>query len=85
MALGKGIWHTGAGRWATILGRNDPRMTAHPKEDKGGPLAKPKPSCEHRKPQGRRMKRRGRQKLGREPHERLRVQPQKLSVQQGQR
>ena len=54
MALGRGTWYTVAGRWATIRRRNDPRMTAHPKEDQDGPPAKPKPSPEHRLLQGKR-------------------------------
>lgn len=70
MALGRGTWYTGAGRWATILRRNDPRMTAHPKEDQDGPPAKPKPSPEHRLPQGKRTKRRDKHQLGREAQER---------------
>lgn len=75
----------GAGRWATILKKNDPRLTVHPEGAKDGPPDKSKPSPEHRKSQSRRTKRRGRQKLDREPQERYVYSPQKLSVQQGQR
>lgn len=75
MALGRGTQHTGSGRWATFLWGDDPRMMAHLKGVKGRPPSEPKPSSEHRQPQGRGTEWKSRQKLCRELQREHHVQP----------